>query len=113
MLKVQGDQVTVSVLLQAPSSGAAGPAAHVVGEVISAQMERILAGETLQQRHAAWASSHAQSSLRHAAAAADVDLLLDSSKASEAAAALLRHAGKVLGAQTALFGSLLHQGMVC
>ena len=73
-----------------------------MGEVISAQLERILGGETLQQRHAAWASSHAQSSLRHAAAAADVGLLLGSSKA-EAAATLLQHAGKVLGAQQALF----------
>ena len=66
-------------------------------------MERILEGETLQQRHAAWASSHAETSLRHAAAAADVGLLLGSSQASEAAGALLQHAGNVLGAQTARF----------
>ena len=99
----------VSLLPQAPSVGAAAPAAPVVGEVISAQMERILGGETLQQRHAAWGSSHAQSSLPHAAAAADVGLLLGSSKASEAASALLQHAGKVLGVQIISLHKSLHQ----
>ena len=102
------------LLLQAPSIGAAAPAAPVVGEVISAQLERILAGETLQQRHAAWASSYAQSSLRHAAAAADVGLLLGSSKPSEAAAALLQHAGRVLGVPTQLFSeACTSRGMAC